>query len=121
MRRPRFVRASARFLLAVLVLAQGMLAFAGCDMPERSAALAIAASGMPCHEPTGETTLCLAHCLAEDQNLDKASFFVPALGAAPVLMWRLAPQSPPRELVRARLMPPQAAAPPRILFQSLLI
>lgn len=121
MRRPRFVRASARFLLAVLLFAQGALAFAGCDMPERSAALAIAASGMPCHEPTGEATLCLAHCLAEDQSLDKPVFLVPLLGAAPVLAWRFAPQSPPREIARARLIPPQAAAPPRILFQSLLI
>lgn len=121
MRRPRFVRASARFLLAVLLLAQGMLAFAGCDMAQRSPAQAIAASGMPCHEPTGETSLCLAHCLAEDQSLDKANFFVPVFGAAPVLAWRLVPQSPLPEVARARLMAPHAAAPPRILFRSLLI
>jgi hypothetical protein len=90
-------------------------------MPERSAALAIAASGLPCHEPTGETTLCVAHCLAEDQSLDKPVFFVPLLGAAPVLSWRIVPQAPSPGIARARLVPPHAAAPPRILFQTLLI
>jgi len=115
------VRTSAGFLLAVLVFAYGALAFAGCDMPERSPAQAIAASGLPCHEPTGEANLCLAHCLAEDQSLDKPTLFVPPLVAAPVLAWRPVPQSPPRKIVRARVIPPQAAAPPRILFRSLLI
>src|SRR5512147_199848 len=119
--RARLVRPTARFILAVLVFAQGALAFAGCDWGERSAAQAIAASGQPCHQSTGETALCLAHCLAGDQSLDKPALYVPALAPAPVLAWRPAPSPLPPETIRARVIPPRAAAPPRILFQSLLI
>lgn len=121
MRRPVFVRASARLLLAALLCAQGMLAFAGCDIVERSPAQAAAASDAPCHEPVGEANLCIAHCRAEALSVDKPVFFMPLLGAAPVSASRVA-------LQRARSMrlptigiPPQAAAPPRILFRSLLI
>ena len=121
MRRPVFVRASARFLLAVLLFAQGMLTYAGCDMAERSAAQAIAASGMHCHESGGEANLCLAHCQAEAQSVDKPAFFMPPLGAAPVSAWRVA-LLPARSMrLPTRSIPPRTSAPFRILFRSLLI
>jgi hypothetical protein len=121
MSRPRFVRASARFLLVVLLFAQGALAFAGCDMPERTPAAAIAISGPPCHEPAGEANLCLAHCLASDQSLDKPDVTVHPLAAVAVLA---APAAADFDdvLVPRRLDVPQAAAPPaRILFRRLRI
>jgi hypothetical protein len=121
MRRSRFVRTSARILLAALLFAQGALALAGCNMPERAPAAAISTSGLPCHEQDVEATLCLVHCLAGDQRLDKPAFFVPLVGAAPVLAWRLLPAPPRMVMARARLIAPPAAAPPRILFQTLLI
>lgn len=119
--RARLVRATARFILAVLVFAQGALTFAGCDREERSASRAIAASGQPCHESTGVAAICLAHCLAGDQSVDKPALYVPVLAPAPVLAWRLVPQALPLKTLRARVIAPQAAAPPRIMFQSLAI
>lgn len=122
MSRPRFVRASARFLLVVLLFAQGALAFAGCDMPERTPAAAVAASGLPCHEPTGEANLCLAHCLAADQSLDKPDVTVHPLVAVAVLAVPAAADLDYASLVPRRLGAPQAAAPPaRILFRTLRI
>ena len=122
MSRPRFVRASARFLVAVLLFAQGALAFSGCDMPERAPAAAIAVSGLPCHEPTGEANLCLVHCLAADQSLDKPDVTVHPLIGLPVLVLRSAADFDYVSLVPRRLGAPQAAAPPaRILFRTLRI
>ena len=122
MSRRRFVRASARFLLAVLLFAQGALAFAGCDMPERAPAAAIAVSGLPCHEPTGEANLCLVHCLAADQSLDKPDVTVHPLIALPVLVVRGAADFDYASLAPRRLGVPPAVAPPaRILFRPLRI
>jgi hypothetical protein len=122
MSRPRFVRSSARFLLVVFLFAQGALAFAGCDMPERTPAAAIAVSGLPCHEPTGEANLCLVHCLAADQSLDKPDVTVHPLVAIPVLAVRGAADFEYVSLAPRRLGVPPAVAPPaRILFRTLRI
>ena len=122
MSRRRFVQASARFLVAMLLFAQGVLAFAGCDMPERAPAAAIAVSGLPCHEPAGETNLCLVHCLAADQSLDKPDVTVHPLVALPVLAIRGAADFEYASFAPRRLGVPPAAAPPvRILFRTLRI
>ena len=122
MSRPRFVRASARFLLAVLLFAQGALAFAGCDMPARAPAAAIASDRPPCHDSGGETNLCVAHCLAPDQSLDKPDVTIHPLVAVAVLAVRGAADFDYASLAPRRLGAPQAAAPPvRILFRTLRI
>ena len=122
MSRSRFVRGSARFLVAMLLFAQGVLAFAGCNMPERAPAAAIAAEDPPCHQSSGEVTLCVAHCLAGDQSLDKPQSSIPEPAAAPVLVLQRASDlqyaSAP---VVWRFVPPAAAPPPRILFRPLRI
>jgi hypothetical protein len=105
----------------MLLFAQGVLAFAGCDMPERTPAAAIAVSGQPCHEPTGEANLCLVHCLAADQSLDKPDVTVHPLLALPVLAVRGAADFNYASFAPRRLSVPQAAAPPRILFRPLRI
>jgi hypothetical protein len=119
MMRRRILARIARFLVAVLAFAQGALAFAGCEMPQRAPAAALAEQ--PCHEPAIEPNLCLAHCLAEDQSLDKPAMGVPAMPQAPVLAipatfvsWAL-----PLRLSRQSALP--GGPPPRILFQSFLI
>jgi hypothetical protein len=66
--------------------------------------------------------LCLAHCLGEDQSLDKPLVKVPALSAAPVFSMPALLVSPHEARVPRRLAVPHAPGPPpRILFQSLLI
>jgi len=114
-------RAIARILAATLLFAQALVAFANCQMPTRSPAAAIAAKPAPCHESSSEKNLCVAHCLAADQSLDKpqVSALPPAL--APVLVLHEAMQLPqswsrPQTRVTAAIGPP-----PRIRFRSLLL
>ena len=117
--RLRFV---ARIVAAALLFAQALVAFAECQMPARSPAAAIAADDQPCHQTRGETNLCLAHCLAADQSLDKPQTSVPQPAAAPVLV--LQPVSDAqyaRGPALWRFVPPAAAPPPRILFRTLRI
>jgi hypothetical protein len=114
-------RAIARILAATLLFAQAIVAFADCQMPTRSPAAAIAAKPAPCHESSGEKNLCVAHCLAADQSLDKPQVSPLAPALAPVLVLHEAMQVPqswsrPQHRVTAAIGPP-----PRIRFQSLLL
>jgi hypothetical protein len=114
----------ASVLLGVMLFAQAAFALAGCDWRERAPAEAIARiSAPPCHqEGQGPAAnVCVAHCLADFQSLDKPSVTLPALGDAPVLMVVL--PTPHRALsVYAPAAPVRASAPPpRILFSKLLI
>lgn len=115
----------ARLALATLLFAQAALAFAGCDWLRAAPALAISASSsqLPCHEePAVNANLCLAHCLGEDQSLDKPVVKVPAFFIAPILLVPAVSVSPDQARVPQRRAAPRAAGPPlRILFQSLLI
>lgn len=117
--RLRFI---ARIAAAALLFAQALVAFADCQMPVRSAAAAIASDDPPCHDSGGEVNLCVAHCLAADQSLDKPQASITEPAAAPVLV--LQPVSgvqyfhPP---VPRHFVPPGAAPPPRILFRTLRI
>ena len=117
--RQRFV---ARIAMAALLFAQALVAYADCQMPARSAAAAIASINPPCHDSGGETNLCVAHCLAADQSLDKPQVSVPERVAVSVLV--LQPVSDVQYASAPtlwRFVPPAAAPPPRILFRTLRI
>jgi len=112
----------------VMLFAQAAVALAACESLERTPALAVSAAersshGEACHEQDrSNTNLCLAHCLAGDQTLDKPGVSVPQLAAAPVLALRsLDRLLPVVNAPRRAAVPPAAAPPPRILFRTLLI
>jgi len=119
----------ARVLLGAMLFAQAAVAIAACESLERTPALAVttaqaSSDAEPCHQATkgSNTNLCLAHCLAGDQSLDKPGVSVPPLAAAPVLALRTIDRLLPLAFVPRQLSVPLAAAPPpRILFRTLLI
>jgi len=126
LRRP--LRLAALAGLAAMLFAQAALVLAACTlesgMPSRSMALAMTAVAEPasqCHEeaPVNDT-LCVAHCQASEQTLDKYQAKVPVLPVhlLPAIQARVAPH-PTISLPPARV--PAASPPARILFQSLLI
>jgi hypothetical protein len=111
-----------------MLFAQAALALAACESIRRAPALAIAlakveTANATCHESSRNVNLCLAHCLGEDQSLDKPPVKVPPVLDAFVFVVPAAtvvshhdtrPQG--RNVVRAWADPPA-----RILFQSFLI
>ena len=114
-------RSVARLLVAAALFAQAAFAFAACDLAGRNPAQSISETRQPCHQPETNVTLCVGHCLASDQSLDKPALFVPEF--PPVVMFvlvRMPPLTvslhPKRERVNSI-----AGPPPRILFQSFLI
>jgi hypothetical protein len=117
----------ARLALAAMLFAQAALAVAACESAWRSPALAIVhaeggTDGEDCHEQGINVNLCLAHCLGEDQSLDKPVVKAPAFCIAPILLMSAVSVSPDQARVPQRRAAPLAAGPPlRILFQSLLI
>lgn len=117
--RQRFI---ARIIAVALLFTQALVAFADCQMPQRSPAAAIAAENPPCHESTGETNVCIAHCLAADQSLDKPQVSTPSPAAAPVLVLQSASETLNAHTPAFRHFAlPAAAPPPRILFRTLRI
>lgn len=121
----RFLRLAARITVAVLLFAQGAAASAACESLARTPAQAIAqsdlAAGEPrCHEPEQNANLCVAHCLAGDQSSDGPASPLPAVDSAPVLRVASGAASAAPVPADRRLPRPPAAAPPRILFVSLL-
>jgi hypothetical protein len=122
MSRIRSLRTIAWTTVTALLFAQAVVAFADCQMPARSPASAIAADKPPCHESSGEKNVCVAHCLAADQSLDKPQSSVPAPAAAPVLVLQFASDVQYASAPAVwRFVPPAAAPPPRILFRTLRI
>lgn len=114
---------AARLLLGLFLAWQGAIAFAACEWAERSAARAVAsaASSAPCHTGGEEmaASLCVAHCVAGSQSLDKPAVKLPALATASILILHSRPQwAAPRV---AEIPLPVAGPPPRILFRTLLI
>ena len=113
--------------LAAMLFTQAALVFAACESAWRAPALVIALAerridGENCHERGINVNLCLAHCLGEDQSLDKPLVKVPALSAAPVFSMPTVLVSPHEARAPRRLAVPHAPGPPpRILFQSFLI
>ncbi len=122
-----FRRRSATAALAALagmLFLQVAIAFAACELPDGSAAMAIAMSqsDMPdCHDGTGDANLCVAHCSSQDQTVAKAQFNVPDLAVRSAMPIRLVHDEAPRNIL-VRAAPLAAAGPPaRILFQSFLL
>jgi hypothetical protein len=76
----------ARVTLALMLFAQGVMAWAVCDWLESSPARAVlaAAEVAPCHE-SGFGAACLAHCLSDRQTVQKVTMDIPAMPPAPVL------------------------------------
>ena len=117
----------ARLALAAILFAQAALGLAACESVWRSPALAIAhakgpTDGENCHEQGGNVNLCLAHCLGENQSLDKPVVKVPAFLVAPVFLVPTVSVLHVDVRVPQRRALTQAAGPPlRILFQSFLI
>ena len=114
-------RRSIARLLAAALFAQGTFASAASDLADRNPVEAIAQSGHPCHQPETNTNLCVSHCLASDQSLDKPVVFVPALTlGTPLVVVRVSAPLAPVHAVRETAKP-VAGPPPRILFHSFLI
>ena len=111
-----------------MLFAQAALAPGACESMGRVPALVIAlaqqgAEGAPCHESSRNVNLCLAHCLGDDQTLDKPPLKVPPvldsfvfIVPAAVVVSRHNARPAGRTVFRS-----SAAPPARILFQSFLI
>jgi hypothetical protein len=109
--------------LAGMLFLQTAIAFAPCEMPGRSAAVAraMAMAAMPdCHE-ADEANLCLAHCASEDQTVLKVPLDLPQLAMPSATPFIGLPKN--IFVAAAKPAPYLAAAgpPPRILFQSFLL
>lgn len=121
------LRRLGRLALAAMLFTQVALVFAACESAQRAPALVIAlaerqVNGEHCHDAAINVNLCLAHCLGEDQSLDKPVVQVPALSIAPLFFLPAVSAATQEARAPQRLAVPQAAGPPaRILFQSLLI
>ena len=63
----------ARIVLALMLFAQGAMAWSACDLPEHSPVRAVLASAevAPCHE-SGFGGACLTYCLSDRQAVQKA-------------------------------------------------
>jgi len=116
---------TARVVIGFLLMTQAAFVIAACGWMERSPAIAVqhaaAAELPPCHEPapvSSEGPLCLSHCLESVQSLDKPSFAVAVLPAAPVLV---VVARPVFVSGMSAAQEPPAGPPLRILFQSLQI
>jgi len=122
MRRP--LRLAAFAGLAAMLFAQAALALVACNL-HGGVALSMTAPAepsAPCHEEEpASDALCVAHCQASEQTLDKYQAKVPVLPVLllPALPARIVP--PTVSLPLGRAPAPAASPPARILFQSLLI
>jgi len=114
-------RVVARIVAAALLFTQALVALADCRMPTRSPAAAIAAKPAPCHEAPVEKNLCVAHCLAADQSLEKPQVTALAPALALVLVLHEATPVLHSSSRTALLAPAAIGPPPRIRFQSLLL
>ena len=110
----------SRLTLALMLFAQGAMAWSACEWLESSPARAIraGAEAAPCHE-TINASVCLTHCLADSQAVQEFAPDIPAMPAVPVMWVELPPV--PAESAGATLLPDPAAGtgpPRRILLQS---
>lgn len=115
----------ASIVLGFVLMTQAAFVNAACGWAERAPAMAVqyasAAETPPCHEHSpapSEGPLCLTHCLESVQSLDRPSFAVALLPAAPVLV---VVARPVFVSGMSAAQEPPAGPPPRILFQSLQI
>ena len=127
-----FKRASrlavARVALALMLFAQGALAWSACTLPERAPEFALRAAieQQGCEQMTeqaaGASSVCFAHTLADKQSLYKAALELPAMPIAPVLPVASAGGKYRVAANTAGLCPIASTGPPRrILLQSFQI
>ena len=128
MSRRRARRLAAVLGLAAVLFTQVALALVACKLdggtPSRglAVAMAMAEAPAPCHEQApANDELCIAHCQASDQTLDKYQAKLPVLPVDVLRVGQVVDVNPhpPVFLPPARV--PVASPPARILFQSLLI
>ncbi len=120
--------AMARIVLALMLFAQGALAWAACQLPERAPELALRAAveHQGCEqlsEPThASASVCFTHTLSEKQSLYKTPLDIHSTPAGPVLIISGSPtfQSKAREPRRLSIAP-TGGPPRRILLQSFQI
>ena len=113
--------------LAAMLFAQAALALVACKleggMPSRGLAVVMASAEAPapCHEQApANDELCIAHCQASDQTLDKYQAKLPVLPVGGFAVVQVdVNRHPPVFLPPVRVS--VASPPARILFQSLLI
>lgn len=120
--RPRFFAALAA--LAAMFFAQAAFAFAACSSVQaqsRAHMIAQVAETAPCHQPADNANLCLTHCQAGEQTLDKHQVKVPDASAEPVLLLRAARPSPQAGRAAPRAPLPATGPPARILYRTLRI
>jgi hypothetical protein len=121
--RPRYW--AALVALAAMLFAQAAFALAVCDpVREMSRAQMIAApeaENANCHEPTQDANLCLAHCQAGEQTLDKHQAKVPDAPLHPLQVAQPSHDVSPRVHFVLRAPSPAAGPPLHIRFRSLLI
>jgi hypothetical protein len=107
-----------------MLFAQAAFALAACDPAQPSSrALMVAAQAAEepaCHQPADNANLCLTHCQAGEQTLDKHQIKLPEASFQAVLVPRA------QREVRQPAIPPRAplpptGPPPHIRFRSLLI
>ncbi|HWV90371.1 MAG TPA: hypothetical protein VNZ59_09820 [Burkholderiales bacterium] len=127
MSRRRARRLSAVLGLAAILFAQAALALVACNLdggtPSRGTAVTMAAAETPspCHEQApANDKLCVAHCQASDQTLDKYQAKLPVLPVGGFAVVQVdVNRHPPVFLPPVGV--PVASPPARIVFQSLLI
>ncbi len=110
----------SRLTVALLLFAQGAMAWSTCEWLKSSAARAVqaAAAAAPCHE-TLNASVCLTHCLSDSQAVQEFAPDIPAMPSAPVLRIGLAPAQAKRVVTATFPDPAAGTGPPRrILLQS---
>ena len=110
--------------LTAMLFAQAAFALAACDPAQaqsRARMIAAQQDDAPCHQPADNASLCLAHCQAGEQTLDKHQVKVPDASPHAVLVLRVAPPAPMQARHATRAPSSFASPPPRILFRTLLI
>ncbi len=115
--------AVARITLMLMLFTQGVMAWAACDLSDRSPDRAViaAAEVAPCHE-SGFGAACLTHCLADRQAVQKVTNDVPALPTTPVLVIAAIAQTYVQSATEPISGSPSCTGPPRrILLQSFQI
>ena len=114
-------RLIARTLLTLMLFAQAAMAWSACEWPQRAPERAVlaAADAMPCHD-ADYGAVCLAHCQSERQVVQKVSFVVHAMPAAPVLVLvQPVETEPDLDVSKSLFSTPGISPPRRILLQSL--
>ena len=121
--------AVARIALALMLFAQGAMAWSACELPERAPEQALRPAALPlgCDQMTAEpeavSAVCFSHCLAGKQSLDKPALDLPALSPVAALIVDPASDASSVSGVPPYLLAPVAGTGPprRILLQSFQI